>query len=50
METTGSGEVDASGETGGLLFGALGVLAFSVTLPATRLAVADLGKTRLRCG
>src|SRR5207237_10805290 len=33
----------------GLLLGALGMLAFSGTLPATRLAVASFGPTVLTC-
>lgn len=36
--------------SGGLLFGALGVLAFSVTLPATKLAVAELDGTFVGLG
>lgn len=39
-----------SRDAGGLLFGALGVLSFSLTLPATKLAVADLDGTVVGLG
>ncbi|WP_219904770.1 hypothetical protein [Stenomitos frigidus] len=37
-------------ETVGLIYGFLGVLTFSLTLPATRLAVADLDATVVGLG
>jgi hypothetical protein len=43
-------EPAVSAETQGLLFGALGVLAFSFTLPATRVAVPELGGTFIGLG
>jgi len=41
---------EASRRREGLLFGALGVLAFSLTLPATQVAVAELGGTLVGLG
>lgn len=42
-------EVDGRGQERGLLLGTLGMLAFSGTLPATRLAVPAFGPTILTC-
>ena len=46
----GNNVTSLSSKTQGLLFGALGVLIFSLTLPATRVAVQDLDGTVVGLG
>ena len=49
-QTTARRVTGASEETRGWLYGLVGILAFSVTLPATRAAVPDLGSTVVGLG